>query len=199
MPTRTIATPPQKSGIRVHGASSGRRRWSRRQPWRKNATATAASDERERVERPRAPELVAWRRSQGRHARHCRRTARPGVRLEVGHRMNARPGVRLEVGHRREARYRSTCSEPPQVAEHEVALAIGDVVERHRAERLDERDASGGEELVLVPAVDDADVARAELARLVARSSSSPSRRGSASPARCARGCGARPSFPART
>ena len=55
-----------------------------------------------------------------------------------------------------------------QVAEHEVALAIGDVVERHGAERLDERHAVGREELVLDAAVHDADVARTELARLVA-------------------------------
>ena len=57
---------------------------------------------------------------------------------------------------------------PVQVAEHEIALAVADVVERHGRERLDEGDAALGEELVLDAAVDDARVARPELLRLVA-------------------------------
>jgi hypothetical protein len=39
------------------------------------------------------------------------------------------------------------------LAEHEVALAVGHVVERHRCERLEERDTALGVELVLDAAV----------------------------------------------
>ncbi len=53
-----------------------------------------------------------------------------------------------------------------EVAEHEVALPVRDVVERHGAEGLDERDPDRRVELVLDPAVDDAHVSRAELLRL---------------------------------
>ena len=85
-----------------------------------------------------------------------------------------------------------------QVAEDEVPLAVRDMVEGHRGQRLDERHPVGRVELVLDAAVDDAEVARRASRACRRRSSSSPTRRGSASPARCGRGCAVRPSSRAR-
>ena len=52
-------------------------------------------------------------------------------------------------------------------AEHEVEVRVRDVVERHRRERLHERDAVLREELVVQAAVDDDDVAGAQRRRVV--------------------------------
>jgi hypothetical protein len=54
-----------------------------------------------------------------------------------------------------------------QVAEHEIAIAIRDVVERYGGERLDERAPVLGPELVLDTTVDDDRVSGAEMGRLV--------------------------------
>ena len=63
------------------------------------------------------------------------------------------------------------------LAEDEVALGIGNVVARHRCQRLDERHAAGRVELVLDAAVDDDDVARRQLlsSRRQRSSSTAPS------------------------
>src|SRR5207244_4326375 len=66
---------------------------------------------------------------------------------------------------RRSSRYVARAAVGP---EDEVALVVGHVVERHGGERLEERDATLGDELVLGAAVDDDHVARPQRPPLVA-------------------------------
>ena len=63
-----------RAGSASTARARGRRRWSRRQPWRKNAIATAAAGQHERVERPGRPEVAGRRRREQGH--------RPTVALE---------------------------------------------------------------------------------------------------------------------
>ena len=73
-------TPATKSGIRVHGARSARRRCRRRQPCRKKADRDEAAAEHERLERPGAPEVLG--REHGTHGAQARRAASPSSRSE---------------------------------------------------------------------------------------------------------------------
>ena len=74
--------------------------------------------------------------------------------------------LRVERPDQDDGGHRSTCRDTVVRPEHEVALAVRHVVERHRAERLEERHAAGGEQLVLEAAVDDDDVAGRRASRV---------------------------------